>query len=757
MTDTKGGIGSEIANYYYNEDYLSKLNDFRTRAIEYQKMSDSDPVVNGLLTAVKNPILNASWNFDFKDIEILDDKQKKMIDYLNIVFFEDLRFKDQKLYEVMTFVEHGYSIFAKNFYRKESKEIGEYITVDLPIRLQKTILGFKFNDLSDPDLITHIQQVFSNVRTVNVDIPIDDLLTFTVKKVGNDLTGKSLLRSCYKPYMQKDLTEKLKMIGIEKYAIGTVNISYPENNDKEIIKELKKAGRAYMGHEKAIFVRPADYGITIIKGEFDDQAILKSIEQNNTEMALSFLAQFLFLGQNEKGGAYALGQDQSDFFLNTLDYIASIVRMGMNKIAWRLIDLQFGEQKEYPELFCKGINSKSTKEMAETLKVLVEAGYIIPDRRIQTFVRDLYKLPPMPDETEEDKLIEQKKPGKTIEEKETIIEDKEKGEKEIIKKEKIEKENVDTNEKENENNKKMSTIQLQDAPLSNVRYKDNLFQRGITANEKFIQQAYNDRYIPLVSELEDKVKVILTNGYSKAKKEMREGVEYITTSGNSGIKNDTKSKLRDQFKKFKERIFSKRYSDFIMNGAQKNADSLMGEFYDVTMAFVSQSEYNSYMAGHKSNMEAVVFNEERHILEDLEANFGQGLNMKVISDQISLYKINGNTFKLSVTAHPRGLFRGEVLKSAQNKGINNFKMMIPRGIKLDKAGETIANIYLIRTLYEWEKKQAARKDGAGTVGGLGLHYNSMDYYEPIAADELPMAQSLSREQRQELDKLIKTK
>lgn len=711
MSRMVGGIGTDIADNFYDEDFLALFNDFESRADQFEKMSRSDPVIKGLLRATINPIISASWNINFDDSDDITDEQKKQLDYIRFVIFDDLKFLDKKLFEILTFFKQGWSIFEKVFIHQKTKEFGDIISIRLPIRMQKTIETFLFGDKKRPDKVTHLRQLFSSNRSVNADIPIEKLLIFTLGQVGNDLSGESILRSTYKPWKQKDFTEHMQMIGIERMALGTPITSLPENYQEEDLTSVKSQVRNYMSNDKAGVFLPFGFGLDVVKGEMNNEAIQNTIDSKNTEMAISMLAQFLLLGQQNRGGAFSLGQDQSDFFLNSLEYSASIVINNMNQLIKELISIQFGPQDEFPKMEVKGVNNKASKEMADTLTSLTGIGLLKPDDRIQKFVRELYKLPEIDEED--------------IQEDESEL---------------------PANLSESNNN----TIQLQD-----FGFKENVYVKGITENENFIQDFFDDKYIPETEKLEANIQKILNEGYAKAKTDKVDGTEFISLKGNTGLKNDMKSKVKDQFKKFEKRLLGPQFADKIMNEALKNAERTVKDLSEIKLAFISQGEFNSFMAGHLSNIEAVFFNEERRMLENIESNFGNGLSLDVIKSQVDNIKLNRNILKLSVVAHPRAVFRGEILRWGESNDITNFKMLIPRNVKLDPAGTTIASVFLIKQLLDWEEKNADQQNGGGVVGGLGLHHGSQEYYLPIAANELTAAQELSRDQRKNLEKVSK--
>ncbi len=720
-----GGIGNQIGVNFNEEDFRLIFNDFKTRYDELERISRSDPIIKALLRSVKNPILAASWFIEYEEAIEKNPTELKILEYLNQVIFDDINFKGKKLFEILTLVEHGWSIFEKIFIKRHTKKLGDYISINLPTRLQRTIETFLFADKEHPDRVSHLRQNFSENRAVLVDIPTEKLIVFTNEEIGNDISGKSMLLNCYRPWKEKDLISRMQMIGIERQSIGTPLVNLPEIYKKEDLLNITKQLNGFMAREKGGLFIPSGFEVTILEGKINIEAIDKSLKMKNTEMTLSFLAQFLLLGQFDNGGAYALGRDQSDFFLSSLSYIGNIISSRFNELIIQLVDIQFGKQLNYPKLKVEGINDKASKELAETFNLLTTSGLLTPDEKLKEFIRNIYKFPEM---EQDGPAITTPNPN-----------------------------NEDVDQIVPGNDKKLALINEFSIKFQDFKFKENTFVKDITENENFIQDFYSDKYLPVVESTETKLKKILDQGYNNAKIEKRGGVNYIAQTGNTAIKNDMKSKVKDQFAKLKRLFLSDKFAQAIMDGGLDNAENTVKDLFSVTLGFVKQSEVKSFMAGHISNINAVIFNEERRLLENIESNFGNGLSLTVIESQLKVFKLNRNILKLSVTAHPRAIFRGEILRAAQSQGISNFKMLIPTGIKLDPDGKTISLIFLILALLLWEEQVEENQNAGGVVGGLGLHHNSVDYYLPISDDELALSEQLSREQRKKenLDKLRK--
>ena len=190
-----GSIGSNISLDSYRQDHLLEFNNLRERALRFERMEASDAVIKGLIRAVRNPILRATWSIVDPSEENGADFEK-MKSYLDQVIFHDLDFKKSKLFEILTMIQFGFSVFEKLFFTNVNEELGRYVSVSLETRLQQTIFGFAFRDDKDKDFITHFHQIVTNGENdLDKYIPVDQLLVFTQDKIGNDPIGNSILRS----------------------------------------------------------------------------------------------------------------------------------------------------------------------------------------------------------------------------------------------------------------------------------------------------------------------------------------------------------------------------------------------------------------------------------------------------------------------------------------------------------------------------------------------------------------------------------
>ena len=131
-------------------------------------------------------------------------------------------------------------------------------------------------------------------------------------------------------------------------------------------------------------IMPDEYEVTLEKIPFDSMAIDNAINREDTAMSKSILTQFLELGQNRStGGAYALSQDQSDFFLNAIEFTANSYIDTINReVVKFLCDINFGELEKYPELVVSEINKTAGLMLADSLKKLREGDFLEADEEL---------------------------------------------------------------------------------------------------------------------------------------------------------------------------------------------------------------------------------------------------------------------------------------------------------------------------------------------------------------------------------------
>lgn len=391
-----GASGTELFSGYFSEEYLQLLRGRRGAKV-WDEIRRSESQVAMLLNAVMNPIKAGTWEFEAADSTLVPDaeKHKELVEYClkEMVDFETF------LHEVLTMLIFGYSLFEViNNVVIGHPKFGTFNGLKaLAFRSQKTIEQW-IVDRETGDLKSVKQYVQGDLaldRSALVEMDAAFLLVFTLNKEGDNYEGISALRAMYGAWFRKNLYLKIAAIGVEKAAIGTPIGTMPSGKiTKEQEDSFKEVLSNFTAHEAAYLLIPAGYDIKVVTNNFDPDKLKQLIVFENTEMINALVANFLALGTNGGGGAFALGTDLSDFFLSGIQIYANIVAGVANrKLIPTMVKLNYGEQQAYPKLKATGINDKAGKELAEILKTLADSQTIKPDDKLDEFVRKQYKLP----------------------------------------------------------------------------------------------------------------------------------------------------------------------------------------------------------------------------------------------------------------------------------------------------------------------------------------------------------------------------
>lgn len=386
-----GNSGTQVFGGYFSEEYLNELRG-RTAARKWDEMRRSEAQISMLLNAMINPIKAANW--EIESAKPGDATMDLHAELARTCVFDMIDINTFK-HESLTCPVFGFAIFEiVHSVEYNHPKFGTFNGLKaLGFRSQKTIENWIIEPKTGR-LLGVNQYTYSDLGGNNL-IPGEFLLVITNLKEGDNYEGISILRPMLGAYKRKELYLKLAAIGIEKYAVGTPMGTVPAGKEKTPeFTSFEKVLQNYTSHELAYLIKPAGWEIEIIKGDFDASKVKEMIVLENTEMANAMVANFLALGMNGTGGAFALGSNLGEFFTTGIQSYADTVCDAMNRsVIPNLIKLNYGDQPAYPKMKITGISDKAGKELAEVVKFLVDARALDPDDPLKEFLRKLYKMP----------------------------------------------------------------------------------------------------------------------------------------------------------------------------------------------------------------------------------------------------------------------------------------------------------------------------------------------------------------------------
>ncbi|MHB8123502.1 MAG: phage portal protein family protein [Desulfuromonadaceae bacterium] len=414
-------IGSSGLQWYrpgiIQEEFLPELSG--KAAIEvYTQMGSNDPTVAALLFVVEMIFRSVSWYVqkagdEPQDIEAADFLDSCMGDMQNSW--------SSFIGEVSSEFQFGHAPF-EIVYKRRAGETDDYTTGSkyddgligwnkISIRSQNTILYWHFDDQG---VLRGLWQLAPPLYRI-VFIPIEKILLFRTKSSKGNPEGKSILRSCYRPYFIKKSLEDIRNIGLERGLAGIPRfwlppeIASPVAGDTIAIQAKQawiKTGKSIRQDAQSCIIMPLayddkgnkQYDMDLVTTPGAGAAeITATIKEKAVEILQSALAEFIMLGVSAGGvGSYALSQDKTAMFLKALETYLAGVEDTLNRHAVpRLFKLnpKFAVKK-YPETKHKPLRDVNMATVAQMLSTMKNTGAkIFPDLDLENFLREAMGLP----------------------------------------------------------------------------------------------------------------------------------------------------------------------------------------------------------------------------------------------------------------------------------------------------------------------------------------------------------------------------
>lgn len=235
-----------------------------------------------------------------------------------------------------------------------------------------------------------------------IRIPVEKLLLFRTESRKDNPEGRSILRNAYRSWYFKKRIQEIEGIGVERDLAGFPILIAPEGTD---VWSPQNAALLKMCNDFVSNIRrDALEGITIPAGwelkllstggnrQFDTSKI---IERYDTRIAMTVLADFLFLG-HEKSGSWALSSDKTELFSMAIGaYLDMICETFNRKAIPALIELNRNHfsDADYPKLVHGDIETQDLAKLGAFLKDMTGIGLITPDDTLEEYLREQAGLP----------------------------------------------------------------------------------------------------------------------------------------------------------------------------------------------------------------------------------------------------------------------------------------------------------------------------------------------------------------------------
>lgn len=387
------GLNENANNLNRTVEHLIELQG-RLGSIKYRQMAHGDSMIGMILRVHKNAIRSAAW--DIPKPDDVTDIESECIDVISDILLGKTGTKfDTLLGQILSFMEHGFSVFEQYYEPYEDSETGKlFLAPCIKQRMQ-----------------TSIQDIFPQygyLRQITIEkglvpIPIEDCVFFILNQQGEDMRGESLLRNIYSDWKAKKIFEEWLGIGIQRSASGVPSMEVPVGTkiDSDDYRAAEQLLQNLTFHENAYMITQVGWKFTYNESKFNAQQVQSAIDSKNTSMAMSVLTQFVMLGQTGGGGSFALSRDQSDMFLDGLLYFVNIITHIVNcEIIAPFIKLNYGDDVDPSRvvLTASNLNKKSVLDLSTTLMNLVTSKFISANVDDEIQLRKMLMLPELSDE-----------------------------------------------------------------------------------------------------------------------------------------------------------------------------------------------------------------------------------------------------------------------------------------------------------------------------------------------------------------------
>lgn len=358
----------------------------------YDQMRRQDAQIRSVLRAVVLPILRTDWWIEPNGAR--DEVVQLVAEDLNLPIkgapptptrrTRDKFSWNEHLRLALLMLPYGFSMFEQE---ARIDEQGRARLKKLSLRPARTISSF---NVSADGGLESIEQ-YGHIETSGpVQIDVNRLVMYVYEREGGNWAGNSLLRPAYKNWLLKDRLLRINTMTIERNGLGIpIYEAGPEETDLTPGTTMAQDMRA---GESAGGATPNGSKIRLVTPEGALPDALPSIRYHDEQIARAVLAHFLNLGTQT--GSWALGSTFADFFTLSLQALAQqLADVATQHVIEDIVDWNWGESEPAPLIGFQEIGSQQ-QATAAAIKLLADAGILLPDRSLEEAMRQTLGLPP---------------------------------------------------------------------------------------------------------------------------------------------------------------------------------------------------------------------------------------------------------------------------------------------------------------------------------------------------------------------------
>ncbi len=326
-----GATGLKRFGGIITEDFLPELRGRRGARI-YTEMASNDGSIGAVIRATEDLIRSVGWDVELGGSSSEDATAREFV--RTCMSDMSLSWADF-ISSTVTIITYGWD-WEEVVYKQRLGPSGDPISKyadgrigwrKMAPRSQDSLLRWELDD--NGGIRAMIQQALPDMKERK--IPIEKSIHFRTRRTRNNPEGYSFLRNSYLAWYMKKSLQELEGIGAERDFTGALIIVLPERAtaaDKDKAVEMIEKWKI---DEQFGAVVPHGWDVKLIASPGNKQIDTdKSILRYQAEIMMSFLAQFIRLGQ-VKVGTQALVTGQRDFFFLAVKSILDNISETLNR------------------------------------------------------------------------------------------------------------------------------------------------------------------------------------------------------------------------------------------------------------------------------------------------------------------------------------------------------------------------------------------------------------------------------------------
>lgn len=414
-------LGRTGLTQYYGrvvEEFLPELQYERGRRI-YREMSDNDPTIGALLTAIGMLVRSVDWRMEADED---DDPRAQFIDECR----DDMAHTWEDL---IAEIVRGELVFGWSWheivYKLRTPADSQYNDnkigwKKMPLRSQESLWRFDFKEESQ-SLQGMFQRPPPDFRERY--IPLVKSLLFRNEPFKNNPEGRSALRNAYRPWYFKKHIEQVEAIGVERDLAGYPILYAPSRlfesggDPGGILTSLQKIIVNIRRDEQEGLLLPQQYDEVTKQPLYKFELLSSSgsrqldtstiITRWDVRILITVLVDFIIQGHDQVG-SFSMTKAKIDFFNMAmrvwLDNIAAV----FNRYAIpRLLELNGMDSENPPQLMHGDVERRDLQQLGDYLNKLAISGMpLFPDPKLENMLRDMADLPTLDPEEMQEREVE---------------------------------------------------------------------------------------------------------------------------------------------------------------------------------------------------------------------------------------------------------------------------------------------------------------------------------------------------------------